>query len=114
NVAIGVVKGFDAFPLIDPAIVGDVTGNGSIGGLDASYVAQKSVGMPVSQIPDLPANVPVASGAQAITFASDERQQIAIPFSAGRAHTADPIVTMRNPQGGISIPGQVFSTKPLL
>jgi hypothetical protein len=32
----------------------------SLGGLDASYVAQKSIGMNVPQIPDLPAATPVA------------------------------------------------------
>ncbi len=31
------------YPLIDPLILGDITGNGTISGLDASYVAEKAL-----------------------------------------------------------------------
>ena len=54
--------GFHAFPLSDPVVVADVDGSSLIGGLDASYVAQKAVGLPRPEIPDLPANLPPLVG----------------------------------------------------
>ncbi len=55
NVVVGNISGFDAYPLFDPVLIGDVTGDGTLSGQDASLVAQKSVGFTVTQIPDLPA-----------------------------------------------------------
>jgi nitrous oxidase accessory protein NosD len=56
--------GFRAYPITDPVIVGDVTRNGSITGLDASWVSQKSIyvvfPLPAfnqPEIPDYPAGV---------------------------------------------------------
>ena len=46
--------GYDAHRWTDPLIVGDTTGEGTLSGLDASYVAQKSVLLPRPEIPDLP------------------------------------------------------------
>ena len=54
NVVVGNITGFDAFPLTDPIIVADVTGDGSLSGQDASDVLQQSVGISVPQIPALP------------------------------------------------------------
>ncbi len=47
-------SGFSAYPLTDPRIVGDVTGDGTLSGLDASFIAQDAVFLPVSQIPLIP------------------------------------------------------------
>jgi hypothetical protein len=55
NVVVHNATGFDAFPLTDPTIVADVTGDGTLSGQDASLVLQQSVGLPVSQIPPVPA-----------------------------------------------------------
>jgi hypothetical protein len=46
--------GFDAHALIDPLIVGDVTGDGTLSGQDAASVAQNAIGIPQPQIPDDP------------------------------------------------------------
>jgi len=53
--------GFDAYPLIDPLIIGDITGDGTISGFDSSLIAQAAAGGPVPQIPGIPAGVPPLS-----------------------------------------------------
>jgi hypothetical protein len=55
RVAAHMDSGFAAYPLIDPVVIGDVSGNGEIGSMDASYVARKALGLPQAEIPDLPA-----------------------------------------------------------
>jgi len=62
GVVVGNATGFDAYPLVDPVLVGDVSADGSLSGQDASYVAQASVNIPVSQIPALPASNTVLVG----------------------------------------------------
>ena len=47
--------GFAAFQNADPVLVADVSGNGTLSGLDAALLAQKSVGLTMPLIPDLPA-----------------------------------------------------------
>ncbi|HEX2973840.1 MAG TPA: C25 family cysteine peptidase [Tepidisphaeraceae bacterium] len=61
GVSIGRFSGFDAFSLVDPRIIGDVSGNGSIGGLDASFVAQKVAAMSRSMTANLAVTLPAAS-----------------------------------------------------
>ena len=58
RVSVGLDTGFDAFDLTDPVVIGDVTGNGTLSGMDASYVARKSVYLPQPKIPDLPGTLP--------------------------------------------------------
>jgi hypothetical protein len=53
RVVVGIDSGFDAFPLTDPLIIGDINGNGGLGSLDASLVARKAVGISVPQIPNI-------------------------------------------------------------
>ena len=55
RVAAGLDTGFDAYGKTDPKIIGDISGNGIVGALDASLVAQHSVELPVPEIPALPA-----------------------------------------------------------
>jgi hypothetical protein len=55
NVVVGNATGFDAFPLIDPVIIADVTQDGTLSGQDASLVADESIGENVPQIPAIPA-----------------------------------------------------------
>jgi parallel beta-helix repeat protein len=57
----GLYSGFDKYDLTDPVIVADVSGNGVLDGLDASYVGQEALylltgnpSMNRSEIPDLP------------------------------------------------------------
>ena len=73
--------GFDAYPLVDPAIVGDASGNGgaSLSAFDTSLIAQESAGINTPEVPDetapgsggsvlydpqlsIPDNIPVATG----------------------------------------------------
>jgi hypothetical protein len=51
-------NGFAAYALTDPVIIGDVTGDGTISAQDTSYIARKTVGNIVAEVPDLPANLP--------------------------------------------------------
>ena len=55
RIGVGLDGGFSKFPRIDPHLVGDVTGNGRLSGLDAQRVASKTAGLLVEEIPDLPA-----------------------------------------------------------
>jgi hypothetical protein len=54
RVGVGLDTGFDSYPITDPVIVGDISGNGALSGLDASKVAQVGVGILVPEIPPLP------------------------------------------------------------
>jgi hypothetical protein len=63
RVAAELDEGFELFPRVDPRIVGDVTGDGTLSGLDASYVARASVGLNTPQIPALPATPGLPVGA---------------------------------------------------
>jgi hypothetical protein len=42
---VGLDSGFDAFPLVDPLILGNSSRTGALSGLDAAYVAQKAAVM---------------------------------------------------------------------
>jgi len=53
RVVVGLVSGFDAYPVIAPTMIGDLTGNGSLSSLDASLLQQRVVGLPVSSFPEL-------------------------------------------------------------
>ncbi len=82
RVVVALDSGFDRQDLVDPVIVADVNSTGVIDGLDASWVAQKSVN-PASrpEIPDKPATgsvLPVAPGVDP-TLSID----LNIPVSAG-------------------------------
>lgn len=57
NVVVGLETGFDASDWIDPLIVGDTTGDGTLSGQDASLTAQKAALMTVPQIPDIPTGI---------------------------------------------------------
>ncbi|BBO36057.1 right-handed parallel beta-helix repeat-containing protein [Lacipirellula parvula] len=52
RVVVGQDTGFDAYPLIDPAIVGDASGNGSLNAFDASLVLQEASGTNTPEVPD--------------------------------------------------------------
>lgn len=53
RVVVGLDSGFDAYPVIAPTMIGDLTGNGSLSSLDASLLQQRVVGLPVSSFPEL-------------------------------------------------------------
>ena len=83
--------GFYAYPLTNPVIIGDVTGDGSLSGLDAWYVSQKSVHRPVPQIPDVPMGL-------TLTFATvDPTVQIGeVGMVAAPGGTVDAVVRVTN------------------
>ena len=64
RVVVHLDSGFDAHDWTDPLIVGDASGGGGLTGLDAAYVAQKSVFLPRPEIPNLPGIVltPIGGG----------------------------------------------------
>jgi hypothetical protein len=53
RVLVGFEPGFDAYPVIAPTLIADVSGNGSLSSLDASLLQQRVVGLPVSSFPEL-------------------------------------------------------------
>lgn len=76
------------FPLIDPIIIGDVTGAGGISPLDSSDVLRKVVGLSVPNLPDLPtsqAPTAIALSNQVLTGSS-----IASGTTVGTLSTTDP------------------------
>ncbi|HSV14025.1 MAG TPA: hypothetical protein VLI90_07175, partial [Tepidisphaeraceae bacterium] len=68
RVVVHLDSGFDAYPLVDPVIVGDVTGDGSLSGLDASFVAQKASNLPRPEIPNIPTGFSIVGGGIDPTF----------------------------------------------
>ena len=60
RVSVGLDSGFYAYPLTDPLIIGDVSGEATLSGLDASYMLEKSVGESVAQIPSIPSTKPAS------------------------------------------------------
>jgi hypothetical protein len=55
QVTSGQADGFAAYPLTDPVVVADIDGNGFVNGQDSSLLGQALVGLPVPQVPPLPA-----------------------------------------------------------
>ncbi len=46
--------GFEAYPVVDPVVVGGVTRNGGLSGLDARQIALETIGLAPPEIPPLP------------------------------------------------------------
>ncbi len=56
SVVVQATSGFDAYPLVDPVLIADVTQNGIIDGLDASWLSRKGLSPALQpEIPNLPA-----------------------------------------------------------
>ncbi|MBK8017635.1 MAG: right-handed parallel beta-helix repeat-containing protein [Betaproteobacteria bacterium] len=51
-------SGFSAYPLADPVLIGDVSGNGQLASADALLIQRRVLGIPVPQLPPLPATPP--------------------------------------------------------
>jgi hypothetical protein len=47
-------SGFEAYDDLNPVLIGDTTGNGSLSSLDASRIQQQVVGLEVSSFPAAP------------------------------------------------------------
>jgi hypothetical protein len=62
NVAVHTDTGFHAMWDVDPVIVADIDGSGTVDGIDRSFVAQKDVDLPRPEIPDNPGLVSLAFG----------------------------------------------------
>ena len=62
RVVVGTDSGFHDEPDVDPVIVADIDGSGTVDGIDASFVAQKASHLPRPEIPDLPATLPTLVG----------------------------------------------------
>jgi hypothetical protein len=73
RVAARMDSGFAAFPTIDPVIIGDVTGDGTISGLDASYLLEEATGdcAEIPPLPQPPANAQPIAIAQSVTTAEE-------------------------------------------
>ena len=54
NAATGTLGGFSAFPLADPAIIGDLNNNGIVDAADVTLLNSFLAGMPRTQIPTIP------------------------------------------------------------
>ena len=62
RVVVGTDTGFHSMRLVDPVIIADIDGSGSLTGIDASFVAQKAAFLPRPEIPDLPSVLPPLVG----------------------------------------------------
>ncbi|MCY2983576.1 MAG: cohesin domain-containing protein, partial [Planctomycetota bacterium] len=62
EVRVNMFTGFGEYPLTDPTIIADVTQNGSLDGLDSTWIAMRSAGIARPEIPNLPAGVIAAAG----------------------------------------------------
>src|SRR5262249_52991623 len=61
KVAIGGATGFDAYQLLDPAIIGDIAGHLSVDATVVSDLFSVVAALPVAQIPAIPASVTTVS-----------------------------------------------------
>ncbi|MCC6473525.1 MAG: cadherin-like domain-containing protein, partial [Burkholderiales bacterium] len=50
--------GYGAYPLVDPLLIGNVTGNGTLSSLDLRALTQKVMGIAQTVIPEIPAGIP--------------------------------------------------------
>jgi hypothetical protein len=50
--------GFSEWPLVDPAVIGDVSGNGQLNSGDVTLLLRQIGGIPQPEIPAIPANIP--------------------------------------------------------
>jgi hypothetical protein len=57
RVVAGLDSGFGAYPLVDPVLVADITGNGSLSSLDAVRILQEAIGIDQAAIPPIPPGV---------------------------------------------------------
>ncbi len=70
NVASTSSTGFTAFTLLDPAIIGDLSGDNAVTSNSTSLVSNYLLALPVAKIPALP-NPPIADNLFASPFAAD-------------------------------------------
>jgi hypothetical protein len=84
-------SGFAAYPLVDPVIVADISGNGGLNALDISYLAQEISGPGRPEIPPLPATTPTivfAGPDPALTLGQTSAQPgetVAVPLQVDQA-----------------------------
>ncbi len=85
RVAARLDSGFAAYPTIDPVIVGDVTGDGTISGLDASYLLEEATGdcAEIPPLPSPPANAQPIATAQGVTTAEEVPLEITLTGDDG-------------------------------
>ncbi|GAB4540792.1 MAG: hypothetical protein Tsb0014_32290 [Pleurocapsa sp.] len=57
RVAVGLDRGFENYPHLDPIIIGDTSSNLDLSALDSSLVARKVAGLSQTQIPFLPSEI---------------------------------------------------------
>ena len=70
NVASTLNTGFSAFTLLDPAIIGDLSGDNAVTSNSTSLVSNYLLGIPSTKIPALP-NPPIADNLFTSPFAAD-------------------------------------------
>jgi len=84
-------SGFDAFPMTEPLIIGDASGDNRLNSFDASTVAQAAVNLPVPQVPALPAPEPLAPPA-ALTLGEAPTIETPVEMQEATAETT-PVTT---------------------
>ena len=72
---VGLDSGLSAYPIVDPVIVSDITGNGTLSGLDAQRIALRAAGLNPPEIPPLP-GPPQPSRQHESVDASQSRQTL--------------------------------------
>ncbi|MCY2987311.1 MAG: Ig-like domain-containing protein, partial [Planctomycetota bacterium] len=78
--------GFAAYPMIDPLIIGDVTGDGTLSPLDASDLMRQVIQRPTPNIPPLPGppvNLAPKANGQSVTTAEDTPVEITLTGDDG-------------------------------
>jgi len=71
RVVVGFDTGFAAYPLLDPTIVGDTSGNGAFSSLDILWLQRRVVGFVQPVIPDLPTLAPSPAVSAATSGAAE-------------------------------------------
>ena len=100
--------GFHAYPKIDPVIIGNVTGTGTLSATDAADVAQKSVGLPRPEIPDLPQPPATGNIAGGGSAAADSLQTSSVEVQASPPMPAPiAVATSETAPGSTVVPADV-------
>ena len=93
RVAVGSGTGFKKWVLVDPLIVGDVSGDQQLTGLDALTMARQSVGLTQSVIPETPVVHPQQ------TLGPDPMLSISADLTANPQATVEVPVNLTHPNG---------------
>ena len=106
NTAAQTIPGFDAFPNLDPAIIGDVALQGIVNSTDAGAMTQEVGGTARITIPYAPNNLAV-NGPAVISPMSGVAPTL---MSVAPADVPSPVSEVGNAMAGVLTPDVVFRT----